>query len=214
MSQEDLASRAPTGAEELVVWWPEAEPSPGSHHPSRATMSMTNIETALAPILGRRSIRVYEDREVPGELVDALLRAAMAAPSAVARDPWRFVVLRSKAVRADMARGLPNGGMLASAGVGFAICGELEAAHDRQLSYLLQDCSAAIENMLLAAHALGLGAVWLGVHPREARIAHVRGVLALPASVLPISCIAVGFPAERKPARTRYDSAWVHYDRW
>lgn len=177
-------------------------------------VSTASIESALAPILGRRSIRAYEDKEVPAELVDALLRAAMAAPSAVARDPWRFVVLRSKAVRADIASGLPNGGMLASAGVGFAVCGELEAAHDRQLSYLLQDCSAAIENLLLAAHALGLGAVWLGVHPREARIAHVRRALALPESVLPISCIAVGFPAERKPARTRYSGAWVHYDKW
>jgi nitroreductase len=179
-------------------------------------MSTTNknIESALAPIVGRRSIRVYEEREVPEELVDALLRAAMAAPSAVARDPWRFVVLRSKAVRVDVASGLPNGGMLASAGVGFAVCGELAAAHDGQLSYLLQDCSAAIENMLLAAYALGLGAVWLGVHPREARIAHVRRVLAIPESVLPVSCIAVGFPAEHKRPRTRYDASRVHYDRW
>jgi nitroreductase len=177
-------------------------------------MSTTNIESALSPILGRRSVRRYEEREVPDELVDALLRAAMAAPSAVARDPWRFIVLRSQAVRAQIASGLPNGGMLASAGVGFAVCGELAAAHDQQLSYLLQDCSAAIENLLLSAHALGLGAVWLGVHPREARISHVRRVLAIPEFVLPISCIAVGFPAEQKRARTRYNAAWVHYDRW
>jgi nitroreductase len=173
-----------------------------------------SIEKALAPILGRRSIRAYENREVPDELVRAMLQAAMAAPSAVARDPWRFVVLRSKEVRSRIAQGLPNGGMLASAGVGFAICGELEAALDRQLSYMLQDCSAAIENLLLAAHALGLGAVWLGVHPREDRIAYVRSVLSIPESVLPISCIAVGFPAEQKSPRTRYRDDFVHYDKW
>lgn len=173
-----------------------------------------SLAPLLAPLLGRRSIRVYEDRAVPEPLIRALLEAAMAAPSAVARDPWRFIVLRSQELRAAVAAGLPNGKMLASAGVGFVICGELAAAHDQQLSYLLQDCSAAIENLLLAAHALGLGAVWLGVHPRVDRIVHVRQLLGIPESILPISCVAVGFPAESKPARTRYRESSVHQDRW
>jgi nitroreductase len=172
------------------------------------------IEQALAPLLGRRSIRAYQDREVPAELVRALLEAAMAAPSAVARDPWRFIVLSSRAVRAEVAAGLPHGTMLGSAGVGFVVCGDLEAAHDGQLSYLLQDCSAAIENLLLAAHALGLGAVWLGVHPRAERILHLRRTLAIPEPVLPIACIAVGYPGEHKAPRTRYDERLVHFDGW
>lgn len=173
-----------------------------------------SIDEALAPFLARRSIRSYEPREVPAEYVRALLQAAMAAPSAVARDPWRFVVLRSAQVRAKVAAGLSNGGMLASSGLGFAVCGDLNAAHDKQLSYLIQDCAAAIENLLLAATGLGLGAVWLGVHPREDRVAHVREVLGIPEGVLPISCIAVGFPSETKPPRTRYNDAVVHYDHW
>jgi len=172
------------------------------------------IDEALANILGRRSIRAYQDRPVADDLVRALLEAAMAAPSAVARDPWRFVVLRSRAVLAEVAAGLQNGKMLAQAGVGFAVVGDLEAAHDRQLSYLLQDCAAAVDHLLLAAHALGLGAVWLGVHPRTDRIEHVRRVLSVPEPLLPIACVAVGHPAERKPARTRYDEAKVHHDRW
>jgi nitroreductase len=173
-----------------------------------------SIDEALAPILGRRSIRSYENREVPDDIVRALLESAMAAPSAVGRDPWRFVVLRSKEVRAEVAKGLPNGGMLASAGVGFAVCGELAAAHGEQLSYMLQDCSAATENLLLAAHLLGLGAVWLGVHPREDRIAHVRRVLSIPESVTPMACVAAGFPAERKSPRTRFNGQFVHTDKW
>jgi nitroreductase len=173
-----------------------------------------SLAPRLGPILGRRSIRAYQDREVSDDLVTAMLEAAMAAPSAVARDPWRFVVLRSREVRAKVAEGLPHGKMLESAGVGFAVAGELEAAHDGQLSYLLQDCSAAIENLLLAAHALGLGAVWLGVHPREPRIQHLRRVLSIPESVLPVACIAVGYPVEQKAARTRFDARYVHYDRW
>jgi nitroreductase len=173
-----------------------------------------SIEQALSPLLGRRSIRAYEDREVPDELVRAMLEAAMAAPSAVARDPWRFIVMRAREVRMRVAEGLPNGKMLGSAGVGFAVCGELAAAHDQQLSYLLQDCSAAIENLLLAAHVLGLGAVWLGVHPRESRVDHLRRVLSIPESVVPVACVAVGFPAEAKPLRTRYRESNVHHDRW
>jgi nitroreductase len=104
--------------------------------------------------------------------------------------------------------------MLAEAPVGFVVCGDLDAAHDRQLSYLLQDCSAAIENLLLAASALGLGACWLGVHPREERVAHIRGLFGLPESILPVSAIAVGWPARELPARTRYDEASVHRETW
>ncbi len=170
--------------------------------------------TAILPILGRRSIRQYQQREIPDELVRTMLEAAMAAPSAVARDPWRFVIVRSRETLSKLASGLPNGGMLASAGVGIAVLGDPAAAHAGELSYLLQDCSAAIENLLLAAHLLGLGAVWLGVHPRPDRIEHVRRVLGVPETILPVSCIAVGYPAEQKPARTRYLEEWVHHEKW
>ena len=128
----------------------------------------TPSEEKLSFIFGRRSIREYQDAPVSDELVTDLLRAAMAAPSACAKDPWRFVVVRKRATLNLIADALPNGKMLAHAPVGIAVCGDLGAAHAGELSYLLQDCSAAIENLLLAAHALGLGACWLGVHPRRA----------------------------------------------
>jgi nitroreductase len=168
----------------------------------------------IALFLGRRSIRAYEKREVAGDLVRALLEAAMSAPSCCETDPWRFVVVRSKPMLKELAKGLPYGKMLAKAGVGIAVCGDLEAAHDRQLSYLLQDCSAAIENLLLAAHAVGLGACWLGVHPRQPRMDHLTRVLGLPASVVPVACIAIGYPAETAKPRTRYDQRYVHEDKW
>ena len=120
-------------------------------------------------IFGRRSIRVFRPGVVPEATVRLLLEAAMAAPSAVAKDPWHFIVVRSRETLSRLAGVLSNGSMLHGAGLAIAVCGNLDAAHDRQLSYLLQDCSAAIENLLLAAHALGLGACWLGVHPREDR---------------------------------------------
>ncbi|MGB9604105.1 MAG: nitroreductase family protein [Verrucomicrobiia bacterium] len=173
-----------------------------------------NVRKNLDFIFGRRSIRVFLPGEVTDEQVKILLEAAMAAPSAVAKDPWRFVVIRNRGTLRRIADVLPNGKMLADAAVGIVVCGDIEAAHDRQLSYLLQDCSAAIENLLLAAHILGLGACWLGVHPRENRIKAIKQILGLPEQVIPVSAIAIGKPGEIKEPRTRYSADKVHYERW
>lgn len=172
------------------------------------------LNPRLSDLFARRSVRAYQSREVSDELVRDLLEAAMAAPSAVAKDPWEFVVVRNRETLAKIAARLPNGTMLCEAAVGIVICGDLQRAHDRQLSYLLQDCSAAIENLLVAASMLGLGACWLGVHPREDRIAHVRSVLQIPESIVPVSAIAIGWPAESPEPRTRYRAAAVHHETW
>ena len=172
------------------------------------------MDTKLEFLFARRSVRRYQTRHVEDSTVRDLLEAAMAAPSACGKDPWEFVVVRERAALAEIATGLPNGKMLADAAVGLVVCGDLNRAHGGELSYMLQDCSAAIENILLAATALGLGACWLGVHPREERIAHLTRVLALPDQVLPISAIAVGWPAERPASRTRYNPGFVHSESW
>jgi nitroreductase len=168
----------------------------------------------LDRIFARRSVRQYKKAEVADGLIRDLLEAAMAAPSAAAKDPWHFVVVRDKAILKRITDGLPNGKMLADAAIGIVVCGDMTRAHGQELSYLLQDCSAAIENLLVAASALGLGACWLGVHPRPERVAHVRSVLKIPDSVIPMSVLAVGWPAEQPPPRTRYTDAAVHKDTW
>jgi nitroreductase len=179
-------------------------------------MNVTNTtaDQQFGFIFGRRSIRVYEPGEINDAAVEQLLRAGMAAPSAAGKDPWRFVVIRNRETLSRLAAALPNGPMLATAALGIAVCGELEAAHDKQLSYLLQDCSAAIENVLLGAHILGLGACWLGVHPREQRMKSLRDILGLPSAVVPVACIAIGHPGERQEPRTRFKADYVHYERW
>ncbi|MEI7728531.1 MAG: nitroreductase family protein [Verrucomicrobiota bacterium] len=173
-----------------------------------------NIPTALQVIFGRRSIRVFRPGAVSEATVELLLQAAMAAPSAVAKDPWHFVVIRQQDNLQRLADVLPHGKMLASAAVGIVVCGDLEVAHDRQLSYLLQDCSAAIENLLLAVQSQGLGACWLGVHPREDRIRDVKAILGLPDSIIPVSAIAIGQPGEIKEPRTRYQASHVRFEKW
>jgi nitroreductase len=165
-------------------------------------------------ILGRRSIRSYTAETVSDAALKDILAAAMSAPSAVARDPWRFVVVREKAVRKKIVEQLPHGTMLLEAPAGIVVCGDIEAAHDHQLSYLLQDCSAAIENILLAVHALGLGACWLGVHPREERVTHIKKVLGLPDNIIPVCVIAIGHPAETKDPRTRFNADYVKWEKW
>lgn len=172
------------------------------------------MNSKLDILFARRSIRKYTSDDIPDETVRDLLEAAMAAPSAVAKDPWHFVVVREQSTRAAIAEALPNGSMIADSPVGIVICGDISRAHDEQLSYLLQDCSAAIQNLLLAASALGLGACWLGVHPREERVEKLRSILNVPEPVMPISAIAIGWPNERKEPRTRYREDAVHYERW
>jgi len=172
------------------------------------------LNEKLAPIWGRRSIRAYRREPIPEPVMTDLLRAAMAAPSAAKCDPWRFVVVQNSTVLAGVAKALPHGKFVATAPAAVVVCGDLGAAHDGQLSYLLQDCSAAIENLLIAAHLLGLGACWLGVHPRGPRIDAIRHLLRIPTEIVPVSVIAVGYPDEEKEARTRYMPRHVHQNRW
>ncbi len=165
-------------------------------------------------LFARRSIRKYTSEPITQAQLQIALEAAMAAPSAMHCDPWRFLVLTDPKDLNALADCLPYGQMLRHAQAGFIVCGDLTAAHRGELSYLLQDVSAAIENLLLALHALGLGAVWLGIHPNEDRIQHVAEHFGLPKQILPIAAVAVGHPAEHPEPRTRYDAKKVKWGRW
>ncbi len=179
----------------------------------QANLMTTNADEKLSFIFGRRSIRAYTPQAVSDEAVRKLLEAAMAAPSAAATDPWRFVVVKNREMLSRIADALPYGKMVGSAALGIVVGGDLEAAHDKHLSYLLQDCSAAIENLLLCAHVLGLGACWLGVHPREQRVKSLQAILGLQEKVIPVACIAIGYPAETKEPRTRFNPNYVRFEK-
>ena len=165
-------------------------------------------------IFKRRSIRKYAAKDIAESALKDILEAAMAAPSACAKDPWHFVVIRESAIRNRIADGLPTGQMLRHAPAGILVCGDIDKAHDHQESYMIQDCSAAIQNVLLAATALGLGACWTGVHPRADRVDHIRTALQLPPNIMPLAMISLGWPAEKPAARTRYAAAAVHANAW
>ncbi len=161
-------------------------------------------------IFARRSIRKYTSKPVSAEDVQTLLEAAMAAPSASNRQPWHFIVVTERATLDRLADAHPYGKMLFQAPLCIAVCGDTQLAPE----YWVQDCSAATENLLLAATALRLGAVWLGVYPVAERVSAVRGVLGVPESVVPLNLISIGHPAEHKDPRTQFDATRVHRERW
>lgn len=167
---------------------------------------------ALQVIHTRRSIRQYRDQPVPEELVKQLLGAAMMAPSARNAQPWHFVVLRDRRLLAEIPRFHPNAEMARDAPLAILVCADL----DLEISpgYWMIDCALAAQNLLLAAHALGLGAVFTGVYPREERVEGFRRLLDLPERVMPHSLIPVGFPAEQPVSEDRYREERVHHDRW
>ena len=164
------------------------------------------------PVLSRRSIRKYTKEDVPDELVERLLRAAMCAPSAGNEQPWHFIVVRDRALLDGVPEVHPYAGMITKAPLAIVVCGDAREIKWPQMWE--QDCSAATENLLVEAQLLGLGAVWLGVHPLQERVEGLQRLFDIPAEVIPFSVIPVGFPAEKKPPADRYDPKRVHRDRW
>lgn len=163
-------------------------------------------------ILSRRSIRKYARKSVTEETIVEILKAGMAAPSAVNCQPWHFVVLTDHNVMDGIPDFHPYSKMITDAAAAILVCIDKNLEHGE--GYGILDCSAATQNLLLAAHAKGLGAVWLGIYPREARIEGIKNLLQLPDFIVPLSLISVGYPAEEKPAADRYDAKKVHYNKW
>lgn len=167
---------------------------------------------ALDAIMTRRSIRRFTDEPVGGEQIETVLRAAQAAPSAGNQQPWRFIVITDRATLAAAAATSPYARMLADAAFGIVVCGDTaDLKHEVMWQ---QDCSAAVENALLAAHALGLGGVWLGYYPKMERVTPLKKLLGIPEHVEPLAVLAIGHPAEEKPPSDRYDPSFVHHERW
>ena len=167
---------------------------------------------ALDCIHTRRSIRKYEKREVPEALVREVISAGMAAPSAKNEQPWHFVVLTDRALLEKASDLHIYAKMVRDAPVAILVCGDL--ALEKSKDKWVQDCSAAAENMLLAAHALGLGAVWVAVYPSEDRVAFLKEMLGLPESVFPLALIPLGYPAQPSAKVDRFKEERIHTNKW
>lgn len=168
----------------------------------------------LQYIFGRRSIRLFQAEPVNESTIDLLLQAGMAAPSACGKEPWRFIVVRDKKGMQNLQQCMPGAGQLATAPVVIIVCGVIRETYDQQEVFLFQDCATATENIMIAAHMLGLGSCWIAVFPMEERICRIRTEFSIPAGVIPVCCIALGVPAEFKESRTRYHKEYIYYETW
>lgn len=173
-------------------------------------------EVVFQNILNRKSVRAYTDRAVSREQLDTLLRAAMAAPTGRDMRPWKFVVIDDKEALAKLAGQLPYAKMLSEAAAAIVVCGDLSVTDDKgkPSTNWTFDCSAATENLLLAAEAMGLGAVWTGVYPYEERQTAVSQALQLPEHIIPLNLIPIGYPKGDPQPKDKYDADNVHFNGW
>lgn len=168
--------------------------------------SQTQEQAVLDNIAMRTSIRDYEARPVEKEKVEKMLRAAMAAPTAMNKQPWHFVVVDQRSVLDSLAAANPNAKMLLKAPLAIVVCGDMDKVIEGGgRDFWIQDASAATENLLLAAHAMGLGAVWTGAYPSEERSKAISATLSLPDNLVPLNMVVIGYPAEHPQPKDKFN---------
>ena len=172
-----------------------------------------NGKTAIETIMTRTSIRSFTDRQVSADTIEMLLRAGMAAPTAVNKQPWHFVVVNDRAKLNELGGNGRQSQMWKESPLAIVVCGDMNKALEGPAqAFWVQDCSAATENILLAAHTLGLGAVWTGCYPMEERMANVSQVLNLPETIIPLCVIVMGYPNEQPDPKDKWKPENVTYN--
>lgn len=181
-----------------------------------APTTETKAQTVLANIFARKSVRSYTDQPVSREQLDTLVRAAMAAPTGKDMRPWKFVVIDDTATMHRLAEQLPYAKMLTEATAAVVVCGDLSVVDGdgKPSTNWPYDCSAATENLLLAAEAMGLGAVWTAAYPYDERVAAVKSALSLPTHIVPLNVIPLGYPKGDPQPKDKYNEDNVHYNGW
>ena len=193
--------------------------------PSCKAQETATTPSALDVIMTRTSIRNFTGDPVSKEQLETILKAGMAAPTAMNGQPWRFVVVTDKDRIAELFGGGPRSGMFTTAGAVIVVCGQTTMMRkpfgqpdgpetEMPNMFWYEDCSAAAENILLAAHALGLGAVWTAGYPAQERIAPLAAALGLPANVVPLCIIPLGVPAENPEPKDKWKPENIHWEQW
>ena len=181
-----------------------------SQSESSVSETIGNENKVLRAILNRKSVREYSDKEISQEIIDNLLKAGMSAPSSRDRRPWHFIVISDKAILENLGSQLRNASCLKGANKAIIVCG------DDQLSdnCWFLDCSAAAQNILIAAESMGLGAVWTAVYPYDDRAEIVNKVFNLQKNIHALTIIPLGYPAVKGEPKDKFDNSRVHYNKW
>lgn len=170
------------------------------------------IMDAMEAVLTRRSVRKYLNKTISDELIHELILAGISAPSAVNKQPWKFIIIDDHKLIDKIPDFHPNAKMLPNSEKLLLVCGDLDL--ETNIGYLIQDCSAATENILIAARAKGLGSCWLGVYPRVERISGLRKLFKIPENIIPFSLISLGYPAVEQSKVNRYKNSIIHRNKW
>lgn len=182
---------------------------------SQAAVESEATNPAIKNIMTRSSIRSYTDRSISEETLDTLLRAAMAAPTAANKQPWRFVVINHRSILDTIAADFTTMGMAREAQVAVVVCGDMSSTLEGDAKdFWFQDASAAAENLLLAAHAVGLGAVWCGIYPMSDRVSAFSRLLSLPEEIIPMACICLGYPSGKPTPKDKWHPEYIHLNTW
>jgi nitroreductase len=172
------------------------------------------MSDAFSAIHNRKSVRSFTGQSVNKDALDNIIRAGMAAPTAVNRQPWAFVVVTDRKTLDTLAAGLPYAKMLDKAGAAIIVCAIPEKAHDKRMEFAVIDSTCASENILLAAEALGLGAVWTAAYPYQDRMDVARKALKIPEDIIPLNVIPVGHPTGTDKPKDKYKPENIHWGKW
>lgn len=174
-----------------------------------------NSEKVMENILNRKRVRKYTKEEVKKEQLEMLVRAGMAAPSARNSQPWLFFVIDDRTILDNLAKQLPNAKMLLSAKAAIVVCGNLQKALEGDgREFWVQDCSAATQNILLAAESMGLGAVWTGAYPRKETVNIIKVELGLPEHIVPLNVIPIGWQTGEEKPKQKYTEENIRWNKW
>ena len=163
-------------------------------------------------LLNRRSIRKYKNQKINKEDIDKILKAAMYAPSAMNLQPWHFIVIDNKQVLIETIKSIHYAEMLKQSAAAILVCGD--AGVEKNESWLLQNCSASIQNILLSAHGLGIGSCWIAIHGMDDVYAKIKTQFKLPENIVPVSLISLGYPDEEVKAEERFIAEKIHNNKW
>lgn len=166
----------------------------------------------LKAIFTRRSVRTFTDKKIRSDDLLYLIKAGMQAPSARNFQPWHFVLVNKGENLNKIPRLHPHAEMAKQAQAGILVCGDTEI--EPSVEYNALNCSAATQNILLAAHDMDLGAVWIGIYPREPRIKAMKELFQLPETIVPISIVLLGYPAVKSTPANRFKEERIHYESW
>lgn len=171
-------------------------------------------EAVIENIMSRASVRTFTDRKIAKDTLESIVKAGMAAPTAMDKRPWAFVVITDRPLL-DSLNAVHPYANLKTATAAIVVCGNMDKTIEGEgREYWVQDCSAATENILLAAHAYGIGAVWCGVYPTKERVDAVKAVLGMPENIVPLNVVTMGFPAEEVEPKDKWDPQNVHFQKW